>query len=62
MAMFSTRMDAERVTLYFSPETERHAPSLIRFACAEVCDPPTEPLHFLAGHPDVQKEGTPGEI
>ncbi|MGA8709249.1 MAG: hypothetical protein WB646_19940 [Steroidobacteraceae bacterium] len=62
MAMYSTRMDADVVTLYFSPTTEGHAPSFIRFACAEVCDPPDEPLHFLAGHPDMQKEGTSGEI
>jgi hypothetical protein len=56
VAMYSSGFQGDIVTLYFSPATNRYAPSFLRQINAEACDQPADVEGFLVGHTGTMRK------
>ena len=48
--MYSSGLEGDILTLYFSPATDKYAASFLRRIKAEACDQPEDVEGFLVGH------------
>ena len=56
VAMYSSSIQGDILTLYFSPATNEYAAPFLRQIKAEACDRPAERKGFLVGHTGTMRK------
>jgi hypothetical protein len=56
VAMYSSGIQGDILTLYFSPATYEYAAPFLRQIKAEACDQPTDVEGFLVGHTGTMRK------
>jgi hypothetical protein len=56
VAMYSSGLEGDIFTLYFSPATNEYAASFLRQIGAEACDQPADVKGFLVGHTGTMRK------
>jgi hypothetical protein len=56
VAMYSSAFQADILTLYFSPATNRYAAAFLRQINAEACGRPADVEGFLVGHTGTMRK------
>jgi hypothetical protein len=56
VAMYSSGLKGDILTLYFSPATNKYARSFLRQINAEACDRPADVEGFLVGHTGTMRK------
>jgi hypothetical protein len=62
MAMFSSTHPGDKLGLYFSPATSKHAPAFLRLVGAEPCEPPTEEVGLAVGDQETLQKLRSGNL